>query len=148
MENNWFGPTCPKPHSTCCGHQQTLLKGISTIFSAIKYFKYAINNVYVFYDTKYLDLIEQLTRLMRVKDQIAHSSDSVFKMASQQDRLWHIFRSNFWLAHRTMLKFGRKVQDRGLGQTSLKKVFMSRFSLFFRQSLNIDQSEIPRFNWN
>ena len=46
-------------------------------------------------------------------------------------RVLHVFRSNFWLAHRTMLKLGCEVKDRRIGIIKLKKVVFVTFFFVF-----------------
>ena len=46
-------------------------------------------------------------------------------------RVLHVFRSNFWLAHGTMLKLGREVKDRRMGIIKLKKVVFVTFFFVF-----------------
>ena len=74
----------------------------------------------------------KLTTFLRAKDKFPHISNIASKMVHNKvTRVLHVFRSNFWLAHRTMLKLGREVKDRRMGKIKLKKVVFVTFFFVF-----------------
>ena len=55
-------------------------------------------------------LTKKLTRFLQVKDKFPNISSVTLRWGHNKvARVLHVFRSNFWLAHRTMLKLGREV---------------------------------------
>ena len=74
----------------------------------------------------------KLTTFLRVKDKFPHISNIASKMVHNKvTRVLYVFRSNFWLAHRTMLKLGREVKNRRVGKIKLKKVVFVNFFFVF-----------------
>ena len=133
--------------SACRGQKKTMLKRILTITPMIKYSKFEIlifNKEKMQIFNEEIDEISSGKRQNFLTSQVSYLRWGHNKVAC----VLHVFCSNFWLAHRTMLKLGCEVYDRGMGKIKLKKVvfvtFLTVFSAIFgsRQTRTLDLIEI------
>ena len=126
--------------SACRGQKQTMLKRILTITPMIKYSKFEIlifNKEKMQIFNEEIDEISSGKRQNFLTSQVSYLRWGHNKVAC----VLHVFCSNFWLVHRTILKLGCGVYDRGMAKIKQKNLFLSHFSLFFRRFLDRGKPE-------